>query len=135
MRSALALVLGLGLGLSTGCSSVIGMSYAPERSYVDAIGEFHNVDSELITRVKETRWGVHWFLFRLKGFSVHEVVEESLAGNADYYVADLNVHVDLHGTITLTWLLGFMLPKLTVEFDVVEVKPWTESIQEDAPAR
>ena len=65
-------------------------------------------------------WGRHWFGFQIRRPDIRGVVDRALAGNPDYYVSNLNIHTDMHGTTFLTTIIGLWLPRVKIEFDVVE---------------
>lgn len=111
------------VALLSGCvSSHLGFQYLPERTHYDMFEKLHGARVRHVRHVDETRWGWHWFGFELRRPDVRAVVDGALEGNPDYYVSNLDIHTDLHGTTVLTFLLGpLYLPRVRIAFDVVEV--------------
>lgn len=82
------------------------------------------VEVRHVKHVRETTWGVHWLGFKLRKPKVREHIEAALEDNPNYYVSNLNIHTDSHGTTILVSFLGYLyLPRVTLEFDVVEIVP------------
>ena len=128
MRSRRGLAIRLGMipllivpALSGCVSSSLGFQYLPERTHYDMFEKLHGARVNLVKHVEETRWGWHWLGFEIVRPDIRGVVDGALAGNPDYYVSNLNMHTDLHGTIILTAYLFLYLPRVTIQFDVVEV--------------
>jgi hypothetical protein len=123
-RSGLAIRLGISslvVPLLSGCiSTSLGYQYLPERTHYDMFEKLHGARVRHVKHVEETRWGWHWFGFQIQRPDVRGVVDGALAGNPDYYVSNLNIHTDMHGTVLLTTILFLYLPRVKIEFDVVE---------------
>ena len=121
-RAALAAVA---LSVVCGCASTtVGIQYLPERVHYDMFDEFEIGKARLLRRVHETAWGVDWFGFQLKRVSARAIVDRATGENPNYYVANLSVHTYSHGTLFIPFGYIFMnLPKVTVDFDLVEVTP------------
>ena len=107
----------------SGCiSSSLGFQYLPERTHYDMFEKLHGARVNLVKHVKETRWGWHWFGFEIVRPDIRGVVDGALEGNPDYYVSNLNIHTDVHASLVLlAAYLYLYLPRVTIEFDVVEV--------------
>ena len=123
-RSGLAIRLGISslvVPLLSGCiSTSLGYQYLPERTHYDMFEKLHGARVRHVKHVEEILWGRHWFGFQTRRPDIRGVVDGALAGNPDYYVSNLNIHTDMHGTTSLTTIIGLWLPRVKIEFDVVE---------------
>jgi hypothetical protein len=126
MRSHSGSAIRLGISilaapLLSGCvSTSLGYQYLPERTHYDMFEKLHGARVRQVKHVEEILWGRHWFGFQTRRPDVRGVVDRALAGNPDYYVSNLNIHTDMHGTTFLTTIIGLWLPRVKIEFDVVE---------------
>ena len=66
---------------------------------------------------------IHWLGFVVRRADVRETIDAALEGNPNYYVSDLSINTDTQGTIMFTMYIAMMLPRVTIEFDVVEALP------------
>jgi hypothetical protein len=125
LRASALLVLAAWL---SGCMSThLGYLYLPERTYYRMYEQFMPVSARPVRHVKEAVWGTHMMGFELKAPDVRAVFNNALGGNPRYYAADINIYTDVSGTTMFTFfLLGLTRPRVVVEFDVVEVQPWSE---------
>ena len=114
--------------LLPGCMSTNhGYLYLPERSYYRMYEQFMPISVHLVRHVKESVWGTHMMGFELTRPDVRAVFDKALEGNPRYYASDINIYTDITGRTFFTFfLLGLVKPKVVVEFDVVEVQPWSE---------
>jgi cytohesin len=105
-------------------STHIGFQFLPERTHYQMFERFSGVEARHVKHVRETTWGVHLLGFKLRKPKVRETIEAALEGNSNYYVSNLNIHTDAHGTTLLVVYFGFLyLPRVTLEFDVVGMVP------------
>jgi hypothetical protein len=126
MRATLLALSAATLLGASGCGTDLGLYYLPERTYYDMFEQFQGVSARHVRHVREKRWGMYILSFQVKRPSVREIVEAEIADQPNYYVANLNVHTDAHATFLLVAYL-FYLPKVVVEFDVIEVLPASAS--------
>lgn len=120
-RLAVALVC---ITLGSGCIATnVGFEYVPERTYYRTYEQFLPVTVRPVKHVKERRWGAHLFGIEIARPDIHALVEESLAGNPHYYVSDLSLVTEIHGTFIFPAPMLY-LPRTSIEYDVVEVSPW-----------
>lgn len=123
-------VLGLRMGVIVclvatmgGCISTnIGFQNLPERSYQREYQRIRPLEVHQVRHVKERLWGMHVLGYQLKRPAVRELIQDALAENPNYYVSDLQIQTEIHGTLVLIAMVMY-LPRVTVEFDVVEVVP------------
>jgi len=108
--------------LLSGCfSSEVGFSYLPERTYYEMFRDIRGAQFRHIEHVETGKWGMHFFGLTLRSVSVRELVAPYIEGKPNYYVANLNIHTDMHRTFTPIQLLMLYFPKVSLEFDVIEV--------------
>jgi cytohesin len=125
IRAGQVLLLAGACLLLDGCMSThIGFQFLPERTHYQMFENLSDVEVRYVKHVRETTWGVHLLGFMLRKPKVRETIEAALEGNSNYYVSSLTIHTDAHGTTLLVIYFGFLyLPKVTLEFDVVEIVP------------
>ncbi len=113
----------------SGCMSTNhGFFYAPERTDYRMYEQFMPVSTRFVRHVKESRSGTHMMGFELSRADVRAVFDQALEGNPNYYASDINIYSDISGTVMFTFfLLGLIRPEVTVEFDVVDVQPWSDA--------
>jgi len=123
-RSMVAAGFLLGASLLSGCLATnVGFQYLPERAYYVAFEEFQSVEVQRIRHVREHLWGVHVFGFQLKRPNVRGLVESAIGSDPSHYVCDLNIYTEIHATLPFTALIGMYLPRVTIDFDVLKVRP------------
>ncbi len=120
-----ALIASAALFMCSGCiSSTLGYQFHPERTHYTMFDDFFGVEVRHVKHVKDTIWGMHVFGMQVKRPSVRAFIDKAVGDNPNHYVSDLNIHTDVQGTFIFTVIAGLMyLPKVTVEFDVVELLP------------
>jgi hypothetical protein len=108
----------------SGCIGTnVGFQYVPERTYYRTYEQFQPVTTRQVKHVHENRWGAHLLGIELSGPDIRELVDASLESNPNYYVGNLNLFTEIHGTFIFPAPLLY-LPRTVVDFDVIEVTPW-----------
>lgn len=107
-------------------------SHLSERQYYRMYEQFMPITVTPVRHVKERVWGTYFMGIQLREPDVRGVFERALAENPNYYVSDVNVYTDISGVFMLVGIIVGM-PAATVEFDLVEVRPWAGTQPDDSP--
>lgn len=106
-------------------------THLSERQYYRMYEQFMPITVTPVRHVKERVWGTYFMGIQLREPNVRAVFEKALAENPNYYVSDVNVYTDISGAFFLVGIIVGM-PVATVEFDIVEVRPWAATQPDDS---